>query len=112
MNLAGYGTGFFVQKDGWILTCLHVVREADHINVLISTGETLSAAIVEQDPEHDLALLWIRGHAPAVVPISFNENIALGDEIYTLGFPVLLARLQSETNVGNCKRRHRPDGQS
>jgi len=58
MNLAGYGTGFFVQKDGWILTCLHVVREADHINVLISTGETLSAAIVEQDPEHDLALLW------------------------------------------------------
>jgi len=88
MNLAGYGTGFFVQKDGWILTCLHVVREADHMNVLISTGETLSAAIVEQDPEHDLALLWIRGHGPAVVPISFNENIALGDEIYTLGFPV------------------------
>jgi len=61
MNLAGYGTGFFVQKDGWILTCLHVVREADHINVLISTGETLSAAIVEQDPEHDLALLLDTG---------------------------------------------------
>jgi S1-C subfamily serine protease len=86
--LAGYGTGFFVHNDGWILTCYHVVSDADLIKVLLSTGETLPAVGVERDTEHDLALLRISGYAPAIVPFSVDESIALGDEIYTLGFPV------------------------
>jgi S1-C subfamily serine protease len=87
-GLTGYGTGFFVHIDGWIVTCDHVISGADLIKVLISTGETLPAVTVEQDPEHDLALLHVSGAAPGVVPISANESITLGEEIYTLGFPV------------------------
>jgi S1-C subfamily serine protease len=87
-GLTGYGTGFFVHNDGWILTCNHVVSNAELIKVLVSTGETFPAVCIEQDPEHDLALLRISGHAPAVVPIPALQTITLGDEIYTLGFPV------------------------
>jgi S1-C subfamily serine protease len=85
--LAGYGTGFFVNIDGWILTCNHVVSNADLIKVLVSTGETLPAVRVAQDPEHDLALLRISARAPAVVPIPVQVSATLGDQIYTLGFP-------------------------
>jgi hypothetical protein len=85
--LVGNGTGFFVGKRGWILTCYHVVSAADQLQVLISNRQILRCTIVDKDSEHDLALLRVQDGAPAVVPIALDQP-ALGDDIYTLGFPV------------------------
>ena len=87
IEIVGNGTGFFIGNDGWILTCNHVVSGADRVEIMISTGKTSQGAIVDQDPEHDLALLRVQDEAPAVVPIALDQP-AVGDEIYTLGFPV------------------------
>jgi S1-C subfamily serine protease len=87
-SLTGYGTGFFIDKRGLILTCYYVVDGANSIKILMSTGETRPAGIVDKDCGHDLALLRVNVEAPAVVPMAYDENPDLGDEIYTLGFPV------------------------
>jgi S1-C subfamily serine protease len=87
-SLIGYGTGFFIDKRGLILTCYHVVDGANSIKILMSTGETRAAGIVDNDRDHDLALLRVRHEAPAVVPMVYDEDPDLGDEIYTLGYPV------------------------
>lgn len=91
-GLVGSGTGFFVGKQGWILTCNHGINDADQVKVVISNGETLLAAVVDKDAKHDLALLRVQREAPAVVPVLLDQSFldqsaALGDEIYTLGFP-------------------------
>jgi hypothetical protein len=85
---SGNGTGFFVGRSGFILTCYHVVEKAREVKVRVSTGESLAAVTVCTDPGHDLALLHVQCDAPAVVPILLDQNAALGDEVYTLGFPV------------------------
>jgi S1-C subfamily serine protease len=40
------------------------------------------------DEDHDLALLRIARQGPGVVPLASEAEIALGDNLYTLGFPV------------------------
>jgi Trypsin-like peptidase domain len=87
-SLTGYGTGFFIDKRGLILTCHHVVDGANSIKVLISAGETRAARIVDIDRDHDFALLCVRHEAPAVVPMVYERDADLGERIYTLGFPV------------------------
>jgi Trypsin-like peptidase domain len=87
-SLTGYGTGFFIDKRGLLLTCYHVVDGSNSIKVLMSTGETRPAGIIDTDRDHDLALLWVRHEAPAVVPVVYDGAPDLGERVYTLGFPV------------------------
>lgn len=35
------GTGFIVTKAGLILTCLHLVKDTDHIQVILENGKTI-----------------------------------------------------------------------
>lgn len=56
----GGGTGFFVSKDGMILTNKHVVmdKQADY-TVLTNQGEKLPAQVLATDPFQDIALLKV-----------------------------------------------------
>ncbi len=60
----GAGSGFIVTPDGYIMTNSHVVSNAKKIRVRTSTGETVDARVVGDDPATDLAL--IRADAAAL----------------------------------------------
>jgi S1-C subfamily serine protease len=56
------GTGFFVSREGYIITNYHVIKNCSDINV--SGSVPLSAAkLVAQDIGYDLALLKTRAMA-------------------------------------------------
>lgn len=84
-NLIASGSGFFVSEDGYLVTNAHVVEEATRVKVRTKTG-VQNATIVELDKENDLALLKIAGKYKPL-PIASEEAAALGDSVFTIGFP-------------------------
>src|SRR5512138_671050 len=55
----GVGSGFLMNREGYILTNNHVVEGADQIMVKLAGGKELDAKIVGRDPKTDLALVKI-----------------------------------------------------
>jgi serine protease Do len=55
----GQGSGFFVSRDGYIVTNNHVVDKATKVQVVTEDGTTLDAKVVGTDPKTDLALLKV-----------------------------------------------------
>ena len=87
-NQSSSGSGFFVSKEGLILTCAHVVSNADKI-VVKKQDKTFEASVVLMNPSNDLALLKVDGYEPEhFFKIEKFASQKLGDKIYTIGFPL------------------------
>lgn len=58
---AGFGTGFVVRADGWIVTNLHVIAGVNEASVTLANKKSYPVIeVVNASAEHDLALLRIR----------------------------------------------------
>lgn len=53
------GTGFFISKDGYLLTAYHVVEGTKIIKILQDSGEEYPAKIIRVDAANDIALLKV-----------------------------------------------------
>ena len=84
-QIKGTGTGFFVTRDGYILTCYHVVEKAGSIQIIVG-DKTYVADIKQVDSRNDLALLKISGVFPALA-FSPARSAKLGESIFTIGYP-------------------------
>ena len=85
----GTGTGFIVDKNGYILTNLHVIENADRIKVKMPKDQTeYRAKLIGQDEETDLAVIKIdSGRALAPVRIGNSDSIHVGDWAVAIGSP-------------------------
>jgi len=61
------GSGFIVDKEGYILTNRHVVDGADAIRVTLANGKRYEAKLVGKDARTDVALLKIEPREPLTV---------------------------------------------
>ncbi|HEX2756557.1 MAG TPA: MarP family serine protease [Candidatus Limnocylindrales bacterium] len=79
------GTGFAVAR-GYVVTNAHVVAGASLIRIQAPNGRPLDAVTVFDDPELDVALLWVRDLdvAPLRFAATDPDRGAVGA---TLGFP-------------------------
>ena len=53
------GSGFIIDKAGYIVTNNHVIEDADEIEVKLNNGKEFKAEIIGRDPNTDLALIKI-----------------------------------------------------
>jgi S1-C subfamily serine protease len=82
----GSGSGFFVTKDGYLLTNHHVIQDAKRIEVNYR-GHLLQAKVAGDDQANDLALLKVEGGNFQPLAISSKDTADLGQEVFTIGFP-------------------------
>ncbi len=83
------GTGFIVDKNGYIITNNHVVDNVDHIKVRLH-GDTTEyrARLIGTDKETDLAVIKIDPKRPlAPVTIGNSEAVQVGDWAVAIGSP-------------------------
>jgi serine protease Do len=82
------GSGFILDKEGYIVTNNHVVDGADEIKVKLADGKEFEAKIVGRDPKTDLALLQIKG-SPGLQPLKLGDSDALqvGSWVVAVGSP-------------------------
>ena len=81
------GTGFYINREGDLITNRHVVRNCQSIAVRTPEGDR-AAQLVASDDKRDLAILRTRETPANVAPMRWNiEDLRLGDTLYMYGFP-------------------------
>jgi serine protease Do len=82
------GTGFIIDKEGYILTNNHVVEMADEIKVKLSDGKEYEAKTIGRDPKTDLALIKIQSdESLQPLPLGDSEKLEVGDWVVAIGNP-------------------------
>jgi serine protease Do len=83
------GTGFIVDKNGYIVTNNHVVDGVDHIRVKLHGDETqYRARLVGADRETDVAVIKIEPKRPlSPVIIGNSDAVQVGDWAVAIGSP-------------------------
>ncbi|HEY2838699.1 MAG TPA: trypsin-like peptidase domain-containing protein [Pirellulales bacterium] len=84
----GSGSGFVISPDGLIVTNSHVVHDAKSLRVMFSDGQRLSAELVGDDPDSDLAV--IRAHASDLPTVALGDSrqIRIGQLAIAIGNPL------------------------
>ena len=84
----GAGTGFVIDRAGYVVTNEHVVHDADTVRVKFADDRELAADVVGRDPKLDLALLKIAaaGDIPAAA-LGSSEQLRVGEHVLAVGNP-------------------------
>lgn len=83
------GSGFFISKDGHILTNYHVIKGAKKITVITNDGKIFEAKSVGTDDRSDLAVLKIKQDKQSFKAVVFGnaDEARIGDIILAFGNP-------------------------
>jgi len=85
-HLFATGTGFFVSRNGHLLTNNHVVAECAAVRVSDADKST-PTKVLATDAERDLALLQLSRATPAAV-FRGEEKLRPGEGVVVVGFPL------------------------
>ena len=100
------GSGFIVDKGGYILTNQHVVDDAARITVKLDSGEEFTAKIVGVDEETDLAVLKIdAGRDLPFLKFGDSNAAEVGDWVLAVGSPFGLAKSVTAGIISQTRRK-------
>ena len=85
------GSGFFVQQQDWIATCLHVIEGATKGTAkLVETGQEFHIeGIIASDKKHDLVLLKVSDFGASTLSLGNSDAVRVGEAIQVAGNPQL-----------------------
>ncbi len=103
----GQGSGFIVDKKGYILTNNHVVGGADLIEVRLFDGREFKAKIIGTDPQSDVAVIKIDADDDLpVLPLGDSDKLQVGEWVIAVGNPFGLSESVT-VGVVSAKGRNR-----
>lgn len=80
------GTGFFVTREGHLVTNNHVIESCATVQIKPANGSPLPARILARDTTNDLALLKADHSAENVATV--RAGVRLGEAVAAFGFPL------------------------
>jgi serine protease Do len=83
------GSGFIIDREGYIITNNHVVEGADEIKVKLADGREFKAKVIGRDPKTDLALIKISSLFKDLpwIPLGDSDKMRVGDWVLAIGNP-------------------------
>jgi len=82
------GSGFVINRSGYILTNDHVVAGATRITVALRDGHEYRARLVGHDAGTDVALIKIEApYALPVAPLGDSDGLRVGEWVMAIGDP-------------------------
>lgn len=88
MPTRGLGSGFILDRRGYVLTNNHVVEGAEDIKVALTDGRVFRAIRVGTDRFSDLAVLKIAGKDLPTLPLAESNRLAVGESVVAIGSPL------------------------
>ena len=83
------GSGFFVDKEGVVLTNKHVISEPNSTyTVIANDGEEYPAEVIARDPVNDIAILKVKNRGIKTfpsLPLGDSTKLRLGEQVLTFG---------------------------
>jgi S1-C subfamily serine protease len=102
------GSGFVLDKDGYILTNAHVVEDAREVGVRFTEeSDLVEAKVVGADLSSDLAVLKVDpDDAPKLVPLKLGNSadMRVGDPVIAIGNPFGYSRTVTTGIVSALQR--------
>ena len=99
------GSGFIVDKTGYIITNYHVVDAAARITIKLDSGEEYTAKIIGTDEPTDLAVLKIEtGRDLPFVKFGDSDKAEVGDWVLAIGSPFGLAKSVTAGIISQTQR--------
>jgi S1-C subfamily serine protease len=108
------GSGFFINEEGYIATCSHVVDQALAVYVSIPAlgKQRLKAHVVGICPQHDIALLRLDEKAVSLVHKTIGEvqflkmadsdTVQRGESVLALGYPGASSTIETDQLKGTA----------
>lgn len=111
-RLVSVGSGFFIAKDGTLVTNHHVVDGCGAVSISPTFGDMMLARTVVTDEKADLALLRSDIKPPRVAALADSEDVGFGGPAFVIGYPNmgLVAIEPVLTDVELLRRQHSEKG--
>jgi serine protease Do len=82
------GSGFVIDREGYIMTNNHVIEGASEIRVRLSTEREFEAEVVGRDSKTDLALIKIKSFQDLPVEeLGDSDKLEIGEWVMAIGNP-------------------------
>ena len=82
------GSGFIIDKEGYIVTNNHVVENADKIKVILKDEKEFDAEIIGRDASTDIALIKIKSKRNLpFVELGDSDALKVGQWVVAIGNP-------------------------
>ncbi len=104
----GFGSGFLISEDGYIVTNNHILENASSITVTTNDGRELKASLVGTDPNTDVGLIKIDAEALPFLQFADSSQTEVGEWVLAIGNPLGL-RASVTTGIISAKGRNELD---
>lgn len=84
----GVGSGVLYTPDGYMLTNSHVAGSASELVATLPDGREVSASLVGDDPETDIAVLRLAGSGFAYASLGTSSTLRVGQLVIAIGNPL------------------------
>jgi S1-C subfamily serine protease len=83
----GSGSGFYIDRQGYLLTNFHVVSGAKFVKVKMLNGDRMVAEVVKVNEREDVALL--KSLPVELEPLAVRpDTLDVGEEVFAIGTPL------------------------
>jgi 2-alkenal reductase len=86
---SGLGSGFVFDKQGHVITNLHVVEGAKDLEVDFTSGLKVRGEVVGEDSDSDIAVIKVNAPAEALFPLQMGDSdqLKVGQTVVAIGNP-------------------------
>jgi S1-C subfamily serine protease len=103
------GSGFFINNEGYILTCSHVVEDAIKLEITIPKlgKKKYSAEIISISPDYDIALLKTEfENGENFLKLADSDKVRQGDTVNAVGYPLGQENLKLTSGIISGSQEH------
>ena len=99
------GSGFIIDRSGYIVTNNHVIEGAKKITVKLSDGRSFEAKLIGTDSSTDVALIRVKTDKPLpTVEFGDDRQLRVGDWVIAVGNPFGLSNTVTAGIVSSLSR--------
>lgn len=102
------GSGFFFAKDGYILTCCHVIEDAIKLEITIpSEGKQLyPAKVISMSPDYDIAVIKAEYKNKHILNMIDSDDVKQGAKVNAVGYPLGQDKLKLSQGIISGYQNH------
>ena len=103
----GSGSGSIIDKRGYVVTNVHVIKNASKINISLYDGSSYEGTVIGKDVESDIAVIKFNPPDNVVLKtIDFgnSNNLKVGQKVIAIGNPFALERTMTTGIISGLGR--------